>query len=319
MIEAPVSSGSRAIASVTMKPSISGIIASRSTSRYGRPAVTARRSSVRAARPVSTHVGTASQSRNVSASTRRLVALSSTTSTGAFRSVAGGQANERSREPWYCSKTMSKKNSLPLPGWLETPMVPPIIATRRAEIVSPNPVPPNCRVVEPSAWVKGSKIERILDSGMPMPVSRTPNRRRTSFSPPPDWSTLTTTSPSWVNLMALPTRFVRICRKRPASPIIQSGTSGEMSLASSSPFSWARSARVLSRSPTVSRSENGVGSRSSLPASIFEKSRMSLMMVNSESAEEATRPRDSRCSAESSVPSNRSVSPMMPFMGVRIS
>ena len=40
-------------------------------------------------------------------------------------------------------------------------------------MVSPRPVPPNCRVVEPSAWVNGSKMASRRSGGMPMPVSRT--------------------------------------------------------------------------------------------------------------------------------------------------
>ena len=44
----------------------------------------------------------------------------------------------------------------------------------------------------------------------------------------------------------------------------------------------------LSVSPRVSRNEKGRGSSSSLPASILEKSRMSLMTVNSDSADDFT-------------------------------
>ena len=40
------------------------------------------------------------------------------------------------------------------------------------------------------------------------------------------------------------------------------------------------SASVSATPSTVSRIENGISSKSSLPASIFEKSRMSLMIVN---------------------------------------
>ena len=37
-----------------------------------------------------------------------------------------------------------------------------MIATRRAEMVRPRPVPPKRRVVEPSAWLKASKIIVLL-------------------------------------------------------------------------------------------------------------------------------------------------------------
>ena len=41
-----------------------------------------------------------------------------------------------------------KANTLPLPSSLSTQMRPPISSTRRFEIVSPNPEPPNLRVVD---------------------------------------------------------------------------------------------------------------------------------------------------------------------------
>ena len=65
---------------------------------------------------------------------------------------------------------------------------------------------------------------------------------------------------------------------------------------SSRPFSWARSASVLivwSKPPCKSNSTLSISSR---PASILEKSRMSLMMVSSESADDFTMLRYSCCS-----------------------
>ena len=59
----------------------------------------------------------------------------------------------------------------------------------------------------------------------------------------------TTTSPSSVNLMALPTRLSSTCRSRPASPTRASGTSGCTWQTSSSPFLWARTARARRVSP----------------------------------------------------------------------
>ena len=47
-------------------------------------------------------------------------------------------------------------------------------------MVSPKPVPPYCRVVEASAWVKGAKIRSWSSGAMPMPVSDTANSRVTS-------------------------------------------------------------------------------------------------------------------------------------------
>ncbi len=49
-------------------------------------------------------------------------------------------------------------NTLPCPTSLESVSVPPIASTMRRQIASPNPVPPNFRVTELSAWTNGSKI-----------------------------------------------------------------------------------------------------------------------------------------------------------------
>ena len=57
----------------------------------------------------------------------------------------------------------------------------------------------------------------------------------------------------------------------------------------------------------------------SLPASIFEKSRMSLMRVSSDSPDAWTMSRYSRCSLRELGVEHSSVMPMMPFIGVRIS
>src|SRR5256885_522672 len=72
---------------------------------------------------------------------------------------------------------------------------------------------------------------------MPMPVSRTVNRRSTSPSgaAAPTTSARTTTSPASVNLMALPTRLSRTCRsRRPLGPpfgAVGRDTAGRVGLA----------------------------------------------------------------------------------------
>ncbi len=131
--------------------------------------------------------------------------------------------------------------------------------------------------------------------------------------------TSTVTSPASVNLMALPTRLMSTWRSRSASPTRASGTSGATRHASSSDRWWARRASICRVSPSMSRSANGLAFRSSLPASIFEKSRMSFMIRSSASAEFLTMPRNCRCSGSSGVARTSSVMPMMPFIGVRTS
>ena len=62
-----------------------------------------------------------------------------------------------------------------------------------------------------------------------------------------------------------------------------------------------------------------MGSIDIFPASIFEKSRMSLMIVSNESPEIRTASAYSRCSDVSWVSRRSPVIPSTPFMGVRIS
>jgi hypothetical protein len=156
-----------------MNPSISGIIASVSNSGYGSPAAAARRSSTIAAGPSSIPVGFAPHTRSMPVSTRRLVALSSTTSTRRpcnFGDVAAvvSVASDSAR-----AKFASKWNVLPRPASLSIAIRPPIKATSRDEIVRPRPVPPKRRVVEPSACENGSKMSCCFSGGTPIPVSAT--------------------------------------------------------------------------------------------------------------------------------------------------
>ena len=75
------------------------------------------------------------------------------------------------------------QNVLPWPSSLSTPMVPPISSTSRFEMASPSPVPPNLRVVDPSAC-ENDWNRRLRPSGeMPIPVSLISNR---TVTPSPD-------------------------------------------------------------------------------------------------------------------------------------
>ena len=85
------------------------------------------------------------------------------------------------------------------------------------------------------------------------------------------------------------------------------------------PFRDAIGATTSSALSTEARSENGSDSRSTLPASIFEKSRMSLMIVSSASPDVRIVSAKSRCSGSSSVSRSRPLIPMTAFIGVRIS
>ena len=69
-----------------------------------------------------------------------------------------------------------------------------------------------------------------------MPVSRTSKRRAASCGFSLSLLTVTPTSPCSVNLIALPRRLTRICRRRPGSPRKRRGTSGSTETVSSSPL-----------------------------------------------------------------------------------
>jgi hypothetical protein len=74
-------------------------------------------------------------------------------------------------------RTVSQKQ-LPSPGVLTTPASPPIRRAMLRVMARPSPVPPNLRVGELSAWVKGSKSVAACSGVMPMPVSITSKRSR---------------------------------------------------------------------------------------------------------------------------------------------
>ena len=152
------------------------------------------------------------------------------------------------------------------------------------EIERPRPVPPYRRVVEPSAWLERVEDHRELVGRDADPVCR---RRRSGAPGPAGRPTRPrprrATSPRSVNLIALPRRFMRTWRSRSGSPTRASGTSGRDGrprAPAPSPRPGGRAVRIASS--TVSRGRNRIGSRSSLPASILEKSRMSLIRPRSD-------------------------------------
>ena len=149
-------------------------------------------------------------------------------------------------------------------------------------MVSPRPVPPCLRVVDMSACVNGWKRRADCSGVIPAPVSRIEKR---SFTRSPVCSTssaLSRISPRSVNLTALLMRFVRICPSRSGSPRSACGIEEGTSARNSSPFSCAFCPVTVVTDEITSSSWNDVVSRSSRPASIFEKSRMSLMMPRSD-------------------------------------
>ena len=145
-------------------------------------------------------------------------------------------------------------------------------------------MPPYFLVVELSACWKAAKIASRLSSGTPMPESRTEILRLGSeqedfcaaasetLEPRP-----TTTSPRSVNLIALETRFFSICESLPRSLTIEGGSPSAASTRKPIFFFSARGENMALISRASSSGLTLSKQRSTLPASIFDRSRMSEM------------------------------------------
>jgi hypothetical protein len=119
--------------------------------------------------------------------------------------------------------------------------------------------------------------------------------------------------------MALLSRLSSTCRSLAGSPRTAVGVRGSTKTTSSSSFSSTRATSMSAvSSTTVCRSKSMISS-SIFPASSFEKSRMSLMTVSSDSEQVRTVSAYSCCIASSRVSSSSPDMPMMPLRGVRIS
>ena len=183
-----------------------------------------------AAGPLATTTGSSRQWVRIVFKKLPCVALSSTTSTRNASNSGGRQRGSDWSAPRRTPKRAVKWNVLPLADFALHPHAP----SHHLRQLGRNgqtrvPMPPYVRAVEPSAWVKASKIARCLSSGMPMPVSLTEKCNVTAsavvafgFDHRPQFP------PASVNLSALPIRFTITCRSRVGSPISAAGTSGPM-------------------------------------------------------------------------------------------
>ena len=187
-----------------------------------------------------------------------------------------------------------KWNSLPTPGWLSTPISPPIISTSLRQMARPRPVPPCSRVLEASTCENGRNSDATWPGVRPMPVSLTVKRSVTeagsvagigdATSCDTRCAVTTTISPCSVNLTALPHRLTSTCSSRIGSPASTGGTSGAVLSSSSSPLHCAFRPISAVRRPNTSSSEKSRSTSASLPASMREKSRMSSMTPSSDPA-----------------------------------
>ncbi len=249
-----------------------------------------------------------------------MAAFNNSASAMRMRVPGGGLKLGRSRAAVPTSANGSvHQNVDPLPAALSRPISPPILSTSSRLIASPRPVPPKRRVVEASACENLRNNCARASSEMPMPVSSTEMRTIAFPSRRPVRFISINTCPRAVNFRAFPVRFMSTCRTRAASPITNCGVLGPQRIATSMPFSCAAGAINSPTSATTASRSKERDSITSLPASIFEKSRMSFKIVSNASAELFAVAASSRCSAFSRVSSSSEVMPSTPFMGVRIS
>ncbi len=247
-----------------------------STTWYGSPASTALASMSSASSPESAEAAVMPKELSISTRASAAVALSSTTITRTWCSTAIGGATAVTAALQMPKRTVKWKR-LPTPGVLLTLMVPPISSTSCLEMVRPRPVPPYLREIEPSAWLNDWNSLASCSSFMPIPVSLTEKRRDSASAPRSTTCTATTISPFSVNLTALLVRLIRIWPRRSGSPISVAGTPRSTLNTTSTRLASLLSSVTLDRCSKMSPSLNGTDSSVSLPASILEKSRMSLI------------------------------------------
>jgi hypothetical protein len=145
-------------------------------------------------------------------------------------------------------------------------------------MASPSPVPPYLRVIEPSACSKAVNSRFWSSAAMPMPVSLTSIRSRSSSPPSSSTRTRSEMLPASVNLTALPARLSRICPSRSGSPLsCRRASSGVTSMCRPRPFSATLCPISADRLFSTSSSVKSTCSRLSRSASILEMSRMLLM------------------------------------------
>ena len=179
-------------------------------------------------------------------------------------------------------KTAVKVTALPLPGLLSIAIWPRIRWTNRWLITRPRPVPPNLRVIEPSAWVKAWKSWSMTSCSIPVPVSVTWKRKPMVSSTTSQTVAETVTLPHSVNLIALLTRLNNTWPSRMGSPRRDGVTPGSISTCSFRFFSSACAPIVETRPSKTSSSRNSICSSWSLSTSALVKSRISLTIWSRE-------------------------------------
>ncbi len=151
--------------------------------------------------------------------------------------------------------------------------VPPCKSTRLLAIGSPSPAPCSADLIEFDPCPKEASTIGISSSGMPGPVSFT-----LTYCPPdavqPALSQIS--PPCGVNLMALPRRLRQICRTARSSAHSRGISVSNISWMTMPRF-LARSCSRCAHSLTTYASDTGSSLSSYRPASMRERSRISLI------------------------------------------
>ena len=169
-----------------------------------------------------------------------------------------------------------KLNVDPCPSVLSTAISPPIISQNRRLIARPSPVPPYLRVVEASACVKSWNSRSICSAVMPMPVSLT---RKCIQSPAVDAARATSSQ-----IVAVLGELAGVAEQveQDLPHLGHVGAHRPELVGAADLAACCRSSRPAaersSPRPRPCAATSKVSTNSSiLPASIFERSRMSLM------------------------------------------
>ncbi len=169
-------------------------------------------------------------------------------------------------------------NTLPTPRSLSTVISPPSRCARSRLMLSPSPVPPNRRVVDASACLKGANSDPIASGSIPMPVSSITKR---SVCASLSYPTPRVTVPDSVNFTALPTRFTMICLIRAGSEMTSEGIGDSHRTSSAMPLATARWPSNSIASLAISPGDAGTCSMLIRPAPILEQSSRSFTSASS--------------------------------------
>ena len=211
-----------------------------------------------------------------------------------------------------------KANLEPLPYSEVTLITPPISVTSCLQMARPRPEPAGFATRLSEILVKSVKSLAQSDACMPTPVSSTSMRTMWFVSVSVSLKQRTQIVPSFVNLMAFESRFSTTWRRRSPSPTTICGTE-RMSTTRSMPRASACMRTSCAAPSSAEHRLKGCHEISSCPASIFERSRMSLMRFSS-SVEHVRASVTCRCATSCSFCSSSSSSmPSSPLSGVRSS